>query len=142
MLPAARVEGAGYAFYDDNGASTALFQFAGTINAFGLYVTSNFDGVPGASGSIAISGDFGSFGRALLPNQPAFWGIIAETSFSSVRLAMPLEPLVGIDAVQFGTLTPLPAVPEPRSWALLLAGFGMIGLARRQLWRRIRRPAR
>ncbi len=31
-----------------------------------------------------------------------------------------------------GTVVPIPGVPEPASWALLIAGFGMIGVAQRR----------
>ncbi len=31
-----------------------------------------------------------------------------------------------------GLLTPPPAVPEPASWALMLAGFGTLGMAMRR----------
>ncbi|EQA98614.1 hypothetical protein L288_20395 [Sphingobium quisquiliarum P25] len=30
------------------------------------------------------------------------------------------------------TAAPLPAVPEPATWAMMLLGFGMIGFAARQ----------
>ena len=38
----------------------------------------------------------------------------------------------------FGTLPPAAAIPEPASWALLIAGFAMTGDALRQTrrWRR------
>lgn len=137
VLPAGRVEGLGYVFYDDNGNSRALFSFAGTINAFGLFVTSNFDGVAGAAGDMAITGSFGSESLRLTINQPRFWGIITATPFSTVTFAMPLEPLVAFDALRHGTILPPTAVPEPRSWAMLLAGFALVGVAGR---RRVRRP--
>ena len=139
VLPAGLVEGLGYVFYDDNGNSRALFSFAGTINAFGIFVTSSFDGVPGATGDMAISGGFGTGLLPLTINQPRFWGIISETPFSTVTFTMPLEPLVAFDALRHGTILPppLPAIPEPRSWAMLLAGFALVGIAGRQ---RVRRP--
>ncbi|MFZ4383028.1 MAG: PEPxxWA-CTERM sorting domain-containing protein [Sandarakinorhabdus sp.] len=135
VLPAGLVEGAGYVFYDDNGNSRAVFNFAGTINAFGIFVTSNFDGVPDAQGDMAITGSFGSDTLGLIINQPRFWGVIADAPFSSVTFTMPLEPVVAFDSLRHGTIAPPsapPAVPEPQSWALLLVGFALVGFARRR----------
>lgn len=148
VMPAALVEGLGYVFYDDNGNSRAVFTFDGTINAFGIFVTSNFDGVAGAAGDITIAGTFGSEALRLTINQPRFWGVIAQTPFSTVTFDMALEPLVAFDALRHGTILPPPppppvlpppAVPEPRSWAMLLAGFALVGMAGRR--RRTGRPS-
>jgi hypothetical protein len=123
-------------FYDDNGNSRAVFNFADTINAFGIFVTSNFDGVADAQGDIAITGSFGSDTLGLTINQPRFWGVIADTAFSSLTFTMPLEPIVAFDALRHGTIVPPPPppdpVPEPQSWALLLVGFVLVGFARRR----------
>lgn len=135
VLPAGLVEGAGYVFYDDNGNSRAVFSFDGTINAFGIFVTSNFDGVPGAQGNMEITGGFGSDTLGLTINQPRFWGVIADAPFSTITFTMPLEPLVAFDALRHGTIvppSPPAAVPEPQSWALLLLGFALVGFARRR----------
>lgn len=138
VLAAGLVEGLGYVFYDDNGNSRAVFGFAGTINAFGIFVTSSFDDVPGATGDMAISGDFGTELLRLTINQPRFWGVISETPFSAVTFTMPQQPLVAFDALRHGTILPPPppAIPEPRSWAMLLAGFALVGLAGRRRARR------
>lgn len=132
VFPAGLVEGLGYVFYDDNGNSRAVFTFAGTINAFGIYVASNFDGVPGATGNIAINGAFGNQSLELTANQPRFWGVIANMAFSTVTFLMPQEPIVAFDAVRHGTIVPEDPVPEPQSWALLLAGFALVGWASRR----------
>jgi hypothetical protein len=132
VMPAALVEGQGYVFYDDNGNSRAVFNFAGTINAFGIFVTSNFDGVPGAQGDMAIQGAFGNQSLTLSANQPRFWGVIADIAFSAVTFVMPQEPLVAFDSLHHGTIVPQEPVPEPRTWAMLLAGFALVGLAGRR----------
>jgi PEP-CTERM motif len=38
----------------------------------------------------------------------------------------------GFDNITFGTDTPTPGVPEPASWAMLIAGFGLTGAAMRR----------
>ena len=38
----------------------------------------------------------------------------------------------GYDNITFGSATPLGAVPEPGTWAMMLLGFGMIGFAMRR----------
>ena len=45
---------------------------------------------------------------------------------------------VGFDNIEFGALSAVNAVPEPASWALMIAGFGLAGAAAR---RRRERPA-
>lgn len=45
---------------------------------------------------------------------------------------------VGYDQITFGASTPTSAVPEPGTWALMLAGFGMTGGAMRYHRRRRR----
>lgn len=135
VMPAALIEGSGYVFYDDNGNSRAVFTFAGPINAFGIFVASNFDGVAGAQGNIAINSSFGNQSLGLAANQPRFWGVIADVAFSAVTFVMPQEPIVAFDALRHGNILPADPVPEPRTWAMLLAGFALVGMAER--WRRL-----
>ena len=135
VVPAGLVEGAGYVFYDDNGNSRAVFSFDGTMNAFGIFITSSFDGVADAQGDMAITGGFGSELLRLTFNQPRFWGVIADAPFSTITFTMSLEPTLAFDALRHGTIVPPQppsAVPEPQSWALLLMGFALVGYARRR----------
>lgn len=136
VMPSALVEGSGYVFYDDNGNSRAVFTFASPINAFGIFVASNFDAVAGAQGNIAIIGNFGTGAGnqslTLTINQPQFWGVIADTAFTTVTFNMPMEPIVAFDALRHGTIIPPVVVPEPDAWALLLAGFGLTGATMRR----------
>jgi hypothetical protein len=39
---------------------------------------------------------------------------------------------VAYDDITFGSATPGPAVPEPASWVMLIAGFGLTGAAMRR----------
>lgn len=55
--------------------------------------------------------------------------LIAADSHYTVSLGGPNPPEIGLVA---GTITLQSAVPEPASWAMLIAGFGLIGGAMRR----------
>jgi hypothetical protein len=54
-----------------------------------------------------------------------FAGIAKSISFAGVANQ------IVFDDVTFGSKDPGPKVPEPASWAMMLAGFGAIGSAMR-----------
>ncbi|WP_310476100.1 PEPxxWA-CTERM sorting domain-containing protein [Sandarakinorhabdus sp.] len=57
-----------------------------------------------------------------------FYGFTG-VSFDSIRITNLTSDLWLIDNVQIGSTT---AVPEPASWAMLIAGFGLVGAAMRR----------
>jgi PEP-CTERM motif len=61
---------------------------------------------------------------------------VASGDVLSFRFAksngQPFGSLTGFDATVDFSATPLPAVPEPASWALMIAGFGFVGSAMRR----------
>jgi hypothetical protein len=75
-------------------------------------------------------------------SQPTYFGLISDTGFSQLRLSVRSFD-EGASSVAFASLQDridLPsAVPEPTSWALLIAGFGVVGVAQR---RRRSKPVR
>lgn len=64
------------------------------------------------------------------PNGGSFFGVTSTNPFDRVFLRQNTDPgFAVIDNVSFGAAGP--AVPEPATWALLLAGFGLTGLMMR-----------
>lgn len=124
FFSAATTEGSGSVWYDDNGDSLSTFTFDAAITAFGIDVAAAAGGLMTVSG---FSG--GSFGFDLAAEQPAFFGVIDTTAFSSVTFDMEAGPEVGFDALAFGTAG---VVPEPATWALMIGGMGLIGSALRR----------
>lgn len=101
-------------------------------------------------GSRLVTFDFFTFFRAMIANPVAF-GLPADTDFDTPCLAVRTAVNGEIDCTGFfsfdGTHPTAPvhlaianafsrqaglAVPEPASWALLIAGFGLIGAAMRR----------
>lgn len=75
-------------------------------------------------------------------SHPTYFGLISDTSFSQLRLSVRSFDS-GASSVAFVSLQDRidlsTGVPEPSSWALLIAGFGVVGAAQR---RRRSRPSR
>ncbi len=99
----------------------------GTVNVWdGLGGTGNLLG--SISLALTPSGCPG-FGGAYCPFVPigvSFGGTAKSIEFAGVA------NYVVFDDVTFGSATPGPGVPEPASWALMIAGFGMVGSALRR----------
>jgi hypothetical protein len=111
-------------FIDGTGGSRATFTFATPITAFGLDTafsqarTATFSG--GVSGSLALAA-----------NTASFFGVISDTPFTSVVVEVSGSGVnVGFDALAYGTAATA-GVPEPGTWALMIAGFGLLGAAMR-----------
>ena len=99
----------------------------GTVN-----VWDSLGGTGNLLGSISLgltpSGCPG-FGGAYCPFVPigvSFGGTAKSIEFAGVA------NYVVFDDVTFGSATPGPGVPEPATWALMIAGFGMVGSALRR----------
>ena len=114
-------------FIDFTGNSLATFSFLNPITAFGIDTafsqarTATFAG--GVSGSLSLAA-----------NTPGFFGVISDTPFSTVTVDLNGSVTnVGFDALAFGIAAPPPApVPEPATWAIMIAGFGLVGAAMRR----------
>ncbi len=62
-------------------------------------------------------------------------GIMDPTAGQGELLAISANDIRAFDVIGWNLRTAAPAVPEPGTWMMMLAGFGLVGLARR------RRPA-
>jgi PEP-CTERM motif len=62
-------------------------------------------------------------------------GIMDPTAAQGELLAISANDIRAFDVIGWNLRAVTPAVPEPSTWAMMLAGFGLVGLARR------RRPA-
>lgn len=95
-------------------------QFAGTASSFGFANVSNSAGMAQAFDAANIlleTINFSSF-----PSTHNF----GATGIS--RVAFSTSSAFGVDDFNIGNIA---AVPEPATWAMMIAGFGMIGFAMR-----------
>ena len=121
--------GAGQWLGFPNGSAT--FTFAGPSNAFGFWLT----GVQTVfTASITVDFNDGasqSFAAPINVNGgAAFFGVTDTASFASVTINSDTgNDAWGIDSVSYNGSA---GVPEPASWALMIAGFGLAGAALRQ----------
>ena len=113
------------------GAASTLFSFTGAT-AFG----GTFDLSPGGFGSgiqftLNLSGG-GTADGGELRDQNGFYGFISTDVFDSVLMTAGSGPGIEtytLDNLHIGSGG---VVPEPATWALMIAGFGMVGLAARR----------
>ena len=115
--------------YSNNAAASLTFNFINPIDAFGAY----FGGLQTASTRILFSD--GSAQAIPLGGDPnnggfSFVGFTSTgASISSVTINVPFD-LISVDDVRFRAESG--AVPEPATWGLMIAGFGMVGAAMRR----------
>lgn len=117
--------------------TASIFTFASPQSAFGGI----FDLSPGGFGlglsfSLGLAGGGTETISQFDPNcTGCFFGFTSTNPFLSVSI----NPGTGagsaetynLDNLQFASATPIGAVPEPGTWAMLLLGFGLIGAAMR-----------
>lgn len=122
-------------------AKTTTFNFATAINGFGgnFDFTENGPG-EGISFTLTPGGQVSQEIPSTLTGQ--FWGFISDTAFSSVLLQVGSQGGYGetytLDNLTVGTLAEAVGVaPEPASWAMLLSGFGIVGMILRRARRRL-----
>ncbi len=113
----------------DPAGQTTTFSFAPGIKAFG----GNFDLTPGGPGiGIAFTLAPGGLVGSEVPNTYSgqFFGFISTTAFTSVELTGGTQT-AGVETYNLDNLHFGGAVPEPSSWALVIAGAGLAGCALR-----------
>lgn len=113
------------------GAQTRFSFLGGTTGAGGFW-----DESPGGFGQgLALTISLSAGGSELLSQEivgfsGGFFGFTSTDSFDSLLITAGTQAGVAetynLDNLSWG------AVPEPQSWALLIAGFGMIGAAARR----------
>lgn len=112
---------------------TFTFEFDDAITAFGFdYNDSDGSDRYGIVLSTGEAFDAPPFARF---TGSGFFGLRSNTAFTSVTFRLANTPggileTFGIDNVRSGT-NPA-AVPEPSSWALMIAGFGLAGMGLRR----------
>ncbi len=135
---AADSPGIGRSWFSLNGGAGVTFSFTGPVlpTAFGLVVTdasgpvtfSAFDGLGASLGEWTRTGfqDGGSGGGTA---EDRFFGVTSAGGIASIKVTSAGGGLE-LDHLQYGQM--VAAVPEPGSWALLLAGLGATALRLRQ----------
>jgi hypothetical protein len=115
--------------------STITFNFNQPITAFGIDVvglgTVGFTDLvlTTANGSGQIYADFisNAFDNVL------FAGVIDPTGFTAVTLSgTSASDVIEFDRLFYSIPDPVGGVPEPANWALMIAGFGLVGAAQRR----------
>ena len=126
-----------------SGAETFLNYSAGFTTGFSFnYVSTQFsgsvgvyDGLNGTGNllaSIALTPNAGScpgYSAGFCPFGPAgvtFGGTARSIAFGGVANQ------IVFDDITFGSAVPGDVIPEPASWAMLIAGFGLVGAAQRR----------
>ena len=127
-----------------SGASTFLDYAPGFTTGFSF----NYSQVNTPGGAVKVWDGLGGTGNLLgtitlsltASNCPGFTGAYCPfvpigVSFAGTAKSIEFAGVanyVVFDDVTFGSATPGPAVPEPATWALMIAGFGMVGAAMRR----------
>ncbi|MBT9486867.1 MAG: PEP-CTERM sorting domain-containing protein [Rubrivivax sp.] len=131
---AADSPGIGRSWFNINGVGGVSFSFTGPVlpTAFGLVVTdasgpvtfSAFDALGASLGEWTRTGfqDAGSNGGTA---EDRFFGVTSAGGIASIKVTSAGGGLE-LDHLQYGQM--VAAVPEPGSWALLLAGLGATAL--------------
>ena len=89
-----------------------------------------FTGGANTSGLVNLTGSNLGAGASSVP-QFVIGTFTADNATQSITLSSPTQ-VVLVGAVQVRDVTPMPAVPEPDTWAMLIAGFGLVGGAARR----------
>jgi hypothetical protein len=105
--------------------ATVTFSFDSPVTAFA------FDYAAGASLTVTVGGQSTTLpGGTYPPYLMSFFGVTSDTPFSTLSFTMSGNG-ADLDNLRPGTFTPA-ALPEPASWAMMLFGFGLIGLVIRR----------
>lgn len=107
-------------------ATTNYFSITPDLwgGSFNTVTLSAFDNSNQLIGSGSFVENVGSLGTLELNGIGAFHKVVV-----AVSLANPNSGGIGMDLVTFGDLTAIAPVPEPETYAMMLAGLGLLGLA-------------
>lgn len=107
--------------------------FTVPVSAFGADLFQNFGGgfQSGADATFTFdvfgsAGLLGSFSFPVASGTGGFFGLTSTDNITSIQISQ-ADGFAVIDNATFSA-----AVPEPASWALMLAGFGLVGNAMRR----------
>jgi hypothetical protein len=127
-----------------SGGAVNLTYAAGFTGGFSFYYSSNsnafinvYDGENGTGNILATLSLVTQANSDCPPGATGFyctWTPIG-VSFSGTAKSVDFgggANFVAYDDITFGSATPGGGVPEPASWAMLIAGFGMVGAAARR----------
>ncbi len=127
----------GSQFYD-NEFEAFTISFATAIAAFGFYGTDIGD----ISQALQVTLDIGlsservfTVANTINGNNASllFWGITdVANPFTTVTFAQSGSDRFGFDDLTVGDVKQVKGVPEPAAWAMMLAGFGLVGGAMRR----------
>ena len=111
------------------GPGSVTFTFDSAITAFGADFESLNNNAPRTYAVV------GGTTFDPLPISPSFLGFVSDTAFTSVTFFNPLgnssDDQFGVDNLSFSTSRG-GVVPEPATWAMMIAGFGMAGATLRR----------
>ena len=102
-------------------------SFAGSVSVY--------DGLNGTGSLLATlnltpnAGSCPGYSAGFCPFSPT--GVLFAGTAKSVSFAGVANQIV-FDDITFGTDIPGPRVPEPATWAMMIAGFGLVGFAARR----------
>lgn len=116
--------------------SAATFTFDSPTKSFGFYLTGVQALFTSAITLQLLDGSMSTFYLPLNTNGGVtYFGITDTTGFTAVFLQQTNYPgyadAYGIDNISFND-TLKPTVPEPATWAMLITGFGLVGVASRR----------
>lgn len=145
--------GDGWISTNSDADSITISNLTGGVSAIGGYFFgSNVNGAYADIYQVALSFLNGNgeetFEQYVHPNETTFLGFVSTTGMQSLTISVPGFPTDGLTPEQIQAYfqwptanniilgqspqdAPPPAVPEPASWALMLAGFGLVGGALR-----------
>ena len=126
--------------------SGVMNMAAGFTGGFSFFYTSStaasvnvYDGLNATGsllGAISLAAQYNSGGCAGDPNGGFCNWSAGGVSFGGTAMSIDFGGTAnqtGYDNITFGSATPVGVVPEPETYAMLLAGLGLWGFARRRL---------
>lgn len=125
--------------FPDFVATHALLTFDKPLSSIGSWITGIQTLYSSQLTLELVGGGSQTFNLPLNVNGGAqFFGIVSDVAFTKVFFHQSNNPgyadAFGIDDISYGY-----AVPEPATWAMLIAGFGLVGAASRRRSSRQRR---